>query len=138
MNREIFLEAARSYVDVPWRHQGRSRTGLDCIGLVIASAKDAGLEISDPAPYDREPSDSRLVQEAKKIAKRVSPPEAGDVVVFRSSKFVGHVGIRAFNVAWGRPSIIHAYMYHRAVQEDPWIEMHDDAFVAAFRLWSEP
>ena len=37
---ETFVAAARGYVGVPWRHLGRSRTGVDCIGLVLLAARE--------------------------------------------------------------------------------------------------
>lgn len=46
MNGERIVEIARSYVGVPWKHQGRSRTGLDCVGLVYRVWCDLGF---DPA-----------------------------------------------------------------------------------------
>jgi cell wall-associated NlpC family hydrolase len=136
MTQEEFIAAARAYVGTPWRHQGRSKTGMDCIGLVLAAARDTGLVLPDPAPYLREPADARLVREAGKLAPRVSPAQPGDVVVFRTTKFVGHVGIMAYSPALACKSVIHAYMLYRSVREDPWHSAHDDNFVAAYRLWS--
>lgn len=34
---------AKSYLDVPFLHAGRNKFGVDCIGLVICAARDAGL-----------------------------------------------------------------------------------------------
>lgn len=50
------VEAARTYIGVPWKHMGRSRRGLDCAGLLIVAAKDAkGADLESPARYGREP-----------------------------------------------------------------------------------
>ena len=94
MTPAAFIAAARSYLGTPWRHMGRNRAGLDCIGLVLVAARDAGLSLPDPAPYEREPADARLVLEASRLASRVSSPAPGDVMVFRTTRHVGHVGIR--------------------------------------------
>lgn len=49
-------EAALEYLGVPFGHRGRSRNRLDCVGLVILAARDAGLEnIRDLRIYGREP-----------------------------------------------------------------------------------
>jgi cell wall-associated NlpC family hydrolase len=31
----VIVSAARSWLGVPWRHQGRTRQGVDCAGLVV-------------------------------------------------------------------------------------------------------
>lgn len=41
--RKDLITAAYDYVGVPFLHAGRNRIGVDCIGLVIASAREAGL-----------------------------------------------------------------------------------------------
>ena len=41
-------EAARVYKGVPWLDQGRSRKGLDCVGLVRLSIRDAYSYDIDP------------------------------------------------------------------------------------------
>ena len=38
------VAAAQSWVGVPWRHQGRTREGIDCLGLLIVVARDLGLD----------------------------------------------------------------------------------------------
>jgi cell wall-associated NlpC family hydrolase len=138
MTADAFIAAARRYLGTPWRHLGRSRAGLDCIGLVLVAARDAGLSLPDPAPYEREPADARLVLEASRLARRVSPPAPGDVLVFRTTCHVGHVGICATHPLHGVPSVIHALMWHRKVQEDVYDRDMRDAFIAAFRLWEDP
>ena len=46
------VDAARFYLGAPWRHLGRSgMLGVDCIGLVLAAAADAGL----PAEFTAQP-----------------------------------------------------------------------------------
>ncbi len=135
MTPAAFIAAARSYLGTPWRHMGRNRAGLDCIGLVLVAAGDAGLSLPDPAPYEREPADARLVLEASQLAQRVSVPSPGDVIVFRTTRHVGHVGICAVHPLHRVPSVIHALMWHRKVLEDVYDRQMRDAFIAAFRLW---
>ena len=40
MTREDILQAALSYLDIPFRMNGRSRRGLDCIGIPLVLARD--------------------------------------------------------------------------------------------------
>ncbi|WP_448584852.1 peptidoglycan endopeptidase [Thermaurantiacus sp.] len=49
--RAAFVAAARSFVGVRFRPQGRARSGLDCLGLVLASAGASGLWLEAPAGY---------------------------------------------------------------------------------------
>ena len=105
---ESLVAAARSYVGVPWRHLGRSRTGLDCIGLVLLAARDVGIELSDPAPYAREPQGTRLLEGILGHAERVANPQSGDVLLFRMGLYGGHVGIASLHPAWGVPACLHA------------------------------
>lgn len=51
--RGAFIQAARSYLGTPWRHQGRSRRGIDCGGLVALAMRDIGHPGQDIAGYGR-------------------------------------------------------------------------------------
>jgi len=77
------VDAARSYLGVPWRHQGRARrVGLDCLGLLVVVAEDLGYYPQDYLCYTREP-DPRLlhhmVNEQFNAVDR--DPIAGDMVL---------------------------------------------------------
>ena len=37
------IESARNWVGVPYTHQGRSKRGIDCIGLILAVGHEVGL-----------------------------------------------------------------------------------------------
>ena len=129
-----FVAAARSYVGVPWRHLGRSRTGLDCIGLVLLAAREAGVELTDPAPYAREPQGTRLLQGILGHAERVSEVMAGDILLFRMGLYGGHVGIASVHPAWGVPACLHAFAPRRQVVEQPMDAELRAALLGAFRL----
>lgn len=45
------VAAARGYVGVRFRLQGRDHHGLDCLGLVLLCGRAAGLRIDAPADY---------------------------------------------------------------------------------------
>jgi len=113
-------EAARAYLGVPWRHLGRSRAGLDCIGLVLLAARDCGIAAEDPAPYAREPSSQRLREELARYLDEVSiaDPRPGDVLLFNLGIYGGHIGIAGLHPQYRCLSIIHAYApRHRVVEE---------------------
>lgn len=129
-------EAARAYLGVPWRHLGRSREGLDCIGLALLAARDCGLAADDPAPYAREPSSQRLRQELALALDEVPVADArpGDVLVFNLGLYAGHIGIRAEHPDYRVASVIHAYAPRRRVVEEPLASLDAGTLTGAYRL----
>lgn len=49
-------EIAMTYLGCPFLHMGRSRTGLDCVGLLILTAREWGINPVDNPYYGREPN----------------------------------------------------------------------------------
>ena len=129
-----FVAAARSYVGVPWRHRGRSRTGVDCIGLVLLVAREVGMDLPDPAPYAREPQGTRLLEGILAHTTRMAEAAPGDVLLFRLGLYGGHVGIASVHPAWGVPACLHAYAPRRQVVEQPMDAELRAALLGAFRL----
>lgn len=129
------VAAARGWLGVRWRHLGRARSGVDCIGLVLLAARDCGVILPDPAPYERVPSGPRLLTGIMAHADRVAQAEPGDVLLFRMGVYGGHVGLASVHPDHRVPAVIHAYARHGVeVCEQP---MHDEfrrALVGAFRL----
>ena len=52
------VREARTWVGVPFRHQGRDRNGIDCVGLPIVVLKSLGITVPEFAPldYPRQPT----------------------------------------------------------------------------------
>lgn len=97
------IEAARSYLDVPFVHCGRSRTGVDCVGLLCAAMRDVGLADYAPKPYARG-DHSRLCAEVEQFAEAVEgEPIPGDLLVMRVRGEVTHLAL-----VTGEGTIIHA------------------------------
>ncbi len=107
------VEAARKYLDVPFRHRGRSARALDCAGLGVLAFADCGVALPDIKHYGREPHDDRLMQAL--IAALGEPVghgplaevQTGDVVVINYNGEPHHVGIIG-ETPYGAPSLIHA------------------------------
>jgi hypothetical protein len=62
---ESVIREARSYLGVSFSHQGRSRLGIDCVGLVIRSLEAGGYQPRCPetfynTTYRRTPDPQRL------------------------------------------------------------------------------
>ena len=129
--------AARRYLGAPWRHLGRSRAGVDCIGLVLLSLADVGITVPDPAPYQREPQGTRLLDGILAHAVRVAAAEPGDVLVFRMGVYAGHVGIATDHASYRVPGVIHAYAPRKHVVEQPLDADLRAVLVGAYRLRTE-
>lgn len=106
---ELIVQA-RMLVGTPFVHQGRSRHGVDCIGLLKLSASNAGLDLeaasglADRAIYQRAPS--RLLLDRTQLAcTRVKTPEPGLLVLFRFP----HISVpQHFGVLTERKTLVHA------------------------------
>lgn len=106
------VDAARSYIGTPFHHQGRAKgVGVDCVGLVVCAARDAGYTVRDVTNYPRDPDGASLERIVSGQLERVRLGwEAGDVMLFwvARSGLPQHVGIFAHDVESERPVLIHA------------------------------
>lgn len=92
--RRAIIRTARSYLDVPFRHQGRSRDGLDCIGLVVRVAHDLCLSSDDFQAYTREPNAALFMRNLDKyLHRKPGAYEPGDVLLMALPAYPCHVGI---------------------------------------------
>lgn len=95
------VNAARGYIGVPFVHQGRSRAGLDCAGLVLAAFRDCGHILPDLKGYGREPNKDALIKTmtlgvGNPIAispVRESVIQPGDVVAVRYVLHPHHIAL---------------------------------------------
>ena len=124
---ERVVETARSYLGIPFRHQGRTReAGIDCAGLILCVGRDLGyLEIEfDVHGYDRTPDGVTLQRICAAGGKRKSMAARipGDLVLMRGvdTNWPTHVGVLAeLN---GATSLIHAWSTAGAVVETHFTE----------------
>lgn len=116
-DRVELIQAARSYVGVPFRHRGRDRNGIDCGGLIIAALRDLGYDPPDMTIYGREPGKDGLkdyldhaIGRGARVGMRYAMP--GDVALIAFTADVPqHVAIVARHPTAknGSLSLIHAY-----------------------------
>lgn len=52
-DRAAIVAFARTWVGVPWTHQGRSRAGVDCAGLLEMIGREFGMPVPETADYPR-------------------------------------------------------------------------------------
>lgn len=114
------IEAARTYIGTPFHHQGRARGyGVDCVGLVVCAAQDAGLPVQDRTDYARDPDGKSLVAMLSDQLEHVRLGwEPGDVLTFWVARpgLPQHVGIFAYHPTKEYPVLIHAPIGRRVAE----------------------
>lgn len=110
------IATAREWVGVPWVHQGRSRTGIDCLGLLIVVGQAHGLIGPHErwTQYRRTPSGGELVAALDVRLERSAELEPGCVMLIRGAVEPQHVAfcagetmIHAWSRAPKRPRVVH-------------------------------
>lgn len=117
--REQVVCAAREFLGVRWRHQGRTRHGIDCAGLLVASFRAAGFEPMDVTGYGRIPYKSKLEEMLRANLGEPVPKaqmRAGDVVLMKWSGAPSHVGLVS-DYPFGGFALIHAFLQNKCVVE---------------------
>ena len=117
VSRAAVVAQARSYLGVRWHHQGRSRAGIDCIGLVIRVARDLGLSSYDITGYGRVPDGKTLrFTMHQQLQPLQREPLPGDVLLFAFERNPLHTAI-VTDQPGGGLGMIHAYANMRRVVE---------------------
>lgn len=111
---QVVIEA-RSWVGVPFRHQGRNRLGIDCAGLVVCVvASTAGLPegFDPPRRYGRAPHDE-FITTISRYCRETSSAVAGAIALIKWARdgSPSHVGILTSE------TIIHSYASAKRVVE---------------------
>lgn len=111
-----FIDAARTYLGIPYKYGGRSRRGMDCSGLIVQTMEDLGLY----APHNA----NELAKYGKIILDK-NELKPGDLIFFsrtyNTPRLVSHVGfviegdkmLHASNSGVNITSIHHPYYYDK-------------------------
>lgn len=116
-NDEIIAEA-RSWIGVKWKHQGRTRSGVDCLGLIVVTAQKLGISDADERVYSPRPDGKSLVKRFAEEMDEISLKEirAADVILFADSIYPCHVAF--VSEKHGQLYIIHSHATRRQVLEE--------------------
>lgn len=110
MTSDDIVKIARSWLGVPFIHQGRSRNGCDCVGPLLDIAEQAGIDVVDDRRYGIDPFGYYLGKvlgdKLEEIPKDSIKP--GDVLFMRFARIPQHVAIVG-DYPGGKLSMIHAY-----------------------------
>lgn len=133
MTTDEFVALVRSWMGVPFRHQGRSREGVDCAGLVICVVREAGLIPPDwdVNGYSHQPDGSMFKVCGDMLPE--APPQPGGVFVMRFAKEPQHMGFFA-PYGDGRLSMIHALSDSGKVVEHRLDDIWKRRLVGTFRV----
>lgn len=110
--RARIVAEARGWLGVPWRHQGRSRHGIDCLGLIIAAVRPFGIVAPDfdVADYGRHADPRVLMRECRRLMTEVDPVTIGpaDVLVLAWDEEPHHFALVSDYPALDALAMIHA------------------------------
>jgi cell wall-associated NlpC family hydrolase len=110
--RQQIIDAARSYKGCRYHHQGRTRAGIDCAGLLVCVARDVGISTEgDQTGYSRTPDGMSLKRALDDFGVRVDTFQPGDFLLMRFDSQPQHIAIVT------DVGIIHSYLSARRVVE---------------------
>lgn len=112
---------ANGLVGVRYRHQGRSRVGLDCAGLIIVTAKLCGISSFDTTNYSNRPNATEFTREMIRAGCTQLPLaelKHGDLLRLNTAGWPVHIAVYEVD-DMGQEWYIHAYLPHKKVSRDP-------------------
>lgn len=104
--------AARKYIGVPFRHQGRTKDALDCAGLIICVAHDENISDFDFTNYRMQPDAILMRKYLNDNLDRIFKLEPGCILYMSFYKNPQHLAIYTSN-----NTIIHAASLYGKVVE---------------------
>jgi cell wall-associated NlpC family hydrolase len=133
------VNVTRSFIGVPYLHQGRNRNGTDCIGLIILAIKTAKLL---PQDFDRPHGTDygrdgygNLETIVSLYCQPTPEPIVGSLLLFKAvprQTIAQHCAICS---QWGNSlGMIHAYENGGGVREHELIEFWRDRLVGVYKL----
>ncbi|WP_395504707.1 NlpC/P60 family protein [Ectopseudomonas hydrolytica] len=127
------ITASRAYLEVPFRHQGRTPPlALDCAGLFVMVCRDMGLPVIDEQGYGRNPWRGLLEQCIARQPFLCRVPreqmQAGDVLLMKFEGDPQHIAIHAGD------TMIHAYEKSGKVVEHRLADVWRARVVSVYRF----
>lgn len=107
-----------SYINLPYKSNGRTKDGIDCYGLVrLVQKEQFGIDLpSFETEYSTDDNArlEELINQYKEGWVKVDSPEAGDVVLFKVLGYEQHIGIAVSREAFlhvreGMDSVIESF-----------------------------
>jgi NlpC/P60 family putative phage cell wall peptidase len=109
-NADLLIAEARSWIGTPFMHAARVKSvGIDCGGLVMASARAVGLRFIDTTNYSTECSRGDSENLVKGILLfcdeiPITERQPGDILLFRARSLPLHMAVLVSDTLF-----VHAY-----------------------------
>lgn len=141
--RKQIIDAAKSCAGIRFVHQGRSESGVDCVGLLVLVGKKINYpEIFDVQGYRRVPSADTIRETLRKNCDEIPIASAlpGDIFLMRMGGVKPRHAAIYLGDRWSEqeddpnpePCIIHAVA--PVVKIQPLSDFPKEWFVAGFRI----
>ena len=137
------VACAREFLGVRFAHQGRSRAGLDCLGLLLATAAAAGMYFDgteacalDVPTYGLRPDTALLKHQLDRFLRPIAADALApaDILLLHVQGSPQHLAILSDYPATGTLGMIHAYAPARKVVEHRYDARWQRATAACYRL----
>ncbi len=121
LTRAAVIAEARRHLGTPFRHQGRTPDGLDCVGLLIAIARALNLPHEDITGYTRRATGMGFLEHFRAHLTEIPLSQASpaDVLIFVETIYPCHTGL--LSQRHGVAHLIHAHAPRRSVIEEPYL-----------------
>jgi len=130
--REQFVEEAKSWINTPFHHQGRTKgRGCDCLGLILGAASNVGINpYDDSIKYSHHVHTPTLIRNLRKYLVPISFEESkpGDILLLVDKGDPVHLGIRS------EKGFIHSYAQSRRVTDQIINEEWRNKILSVFRF----
>lgn len=130
--RNNIVEIAREFLGSPFKHQGRVKDGIDCVGLIAAVCNRIMYPYVDGI-YKRKPTKGLVIAKLKESFRSILVNEAtdGDILVFWVYKrnYDQHVAIKTDK------GMIHTYADVGYVVENTINDFWSKRIMGAFRFY---
>lgn len=131
MNGYQIVEEARTWIDTPFRHQGRLRgVGSDCVGVILGVGKALGLLDFQLSNYGRLPDGMLMHRIMCEHLDKVSieSMQFGDIILFKFDSDPQHVGF------YTDVGILHSYADVKKCVETSLDDVWKSRIVDVFRF----
>lgn len=131
------IKECRTYLDVPWRHQGRSRKGVDCVGFILIALKSVKIPMLEIRGYSRNPDGVALkaIMDKQPSLYEVSAPyKKGDIALLRIKREPQHVALLTES-STSNLGMIHSYNGgEKKVVEHDFADYWREKIIAMYRI----